>query len=199
MSVDDRVGCHWVTHMSFVTRPDVIAELRNGSRESVDRLIPLLYDELRIIAHRQLARQSPGGTLDTTALVHEAYLKIVDQSHATVNDRAHFLALASLAMRHVLVDRAKARSTLKRDGQRWCVTLDEEEIGVSDQPEALLQLDEALHRVAELEPRLARVVECRFFGGLTEEEIATALGVTVRTVQRDWVKARMLLRSALEP
>ena len=88
-------------------------------------------------------------------------------------------------------------ATLKRDGQRWCVTLDEEEIGVADQPEAMLQLDEALNRVAELEPRLARVVECRFFGGLTEEEIATALGVTVRTVQRDWVKARLLLRRAL--
>jgi len=181
-----------------VTPAEVITELRSGTRESVDRLIPLLYEELRVIAHRQLTRQAPGGTLDTTALVHEAYLKIVDQSQATIHDRAHFLALASLAMRHVLVDRAKARATLKRDGQRWCVTLDEEEIGVSDQPEALLQLDEALNRVAELEPRLARVVECRFFGGLTEEEIATALGVTVRTVQRDWVKARLLLRRALE-
>jgi len=181
-----------------VTPAEVITELRSGKRESVDRLIPLLYEELRVIAHRQLSRQLPGGTLDTTALVHEAYLKIVDQSQATIQDRAHFLALASLAMRHVLVDRAKARATLKRDGQRWCVTLDEEEIGVADQPEALLQLNEALNRVAELEPRLARVVECRFFGGLTEEEIATALGVTVRTVQRDWVKARLLLRRALE-
>ena len=117
-----------------VTPADVITELRSGKRESVDRLIPLLYEELRVIAHRQLTRQAPGGTLDTTALVHEAYLKIVDQSQARMHDRAHFLALASLAMRHVLVDRAKARATLKRDGQRWCVTLDEDEIGVDGSP-----------------------------------------------------------------
>jgi RNA polymerase sigma factor (TIGR02999 family) len=97
----------------------------------------------------------------------------------------------------VLVDRAKARGAVKRDGQRWCVTLDEEEIGIDDQPDALLQLDDALNRLATLEPRLARVVECRFFGALTEDEIAEALGVNVRTVQRDWAKARMLLRRTL--
>jgi RNA polymerase sigma factor (TIGR02999 family) len=101
-------------------------------------------------------------------------------------------------MRHVLVDRAKARRRLKRGGGCGRITLDEERIAVDDQPEALLQLDEALTRLAGLEPRLARVVECRFFGGLGEEEIAEALGVTVRTVQRDWAKARMLLRRALE-
>ena len=149
------------------------------------------------MAHRRLLAQPRGGTLQTTALVHEAYLKIIDQSRATVRDRVHFLALASLAMRHVLVDRAKARGAVKRDGQRWCVTLDEEEIGIDDQPDALLQLDDALNRLATLEPRLARVVECRFFGALTEDEIAEALGVNVRTVQRDWAKARMLLRRTL--
>jgi RNA polymerase sigma factor (TIGR02999 family) len=179
------------------TSPDALTELRNGSRESLDRLVPLLYQELRAIAHRQLLNLADGATLDTTALVHEAYLKIVDQSRATVHDRAHFLALASLAMRHVLVDRAKARGTLKRGGERWRVTFDEEEIGVDAQPEVLLQLDDALNKLAELAPRLARVVECRFFGGLTEEEIAEALGITVRSVQRDWAKARMLLRRAL--
>ena len=123
---------------------DVLAQLRTGSRESIDRLVPLLYEELRAMAHRRLLAQPRGGTLQTTALVHEAYLKIVDQSRATVRDRVHFLALASLAMRHVLVDRAKARGAVKRDGQQWCVTLDEEEIGVDDQPDALLQLDDAL-------------------------------------------------------
>jgi len=177
---------------------DVLNELRSGSRESLDRLVPVLYEELRVIAHRHLTRQAPGGTIETTALVHEAYLKIVDQSRAAVQDRTHFLALASIAMRHVLVDRAKARRTLKRDGDRWRVTLDEQVIGVDDQPEVMLQLDDALNRLAEISPRLARVVECRFFGGLTEEEIATALGITVRTVQRDWAKARMLLRRALQ-
>ena len=176
----------------------VLAVLRTGSRESLDRLVPALYHELRAIAHRQIARQPEGGTLETTGLVHEAYLRIVGQSHAGVDGRAHFLALASLAMRHVLVDRARARARLKRDGARGRITFDEDRIAVDDQPAALMQLDEALTWLAELEPRLARVVECRFFGGLTEEEIARALEVTVRTVQRDWAKARMLLRRTLE-
>jgi RNA polymerase sigma factor (TIGR02999 family) len=115
-----------------------------------------------------------------------------------VNGRAHLLALASLAMRHVLVDRARAQARHKRDGASGCITFDDDRIAVDDQPEALLQLDEALSWLAGLEPRLARVVECRFFGGLTEGEIAEALTITVRTVQRDWAKARMLLRRTLE-
>lgn len=172
--------------------------LRDGGRESLDRIVPLLYPQLRDIAHRRLGRRANGGTLETGELVHEAYLRVVARSRDETPDHAHFLALASLAMRHVLVDRAKARSRLKRSGGRGRITFDEDRIAVDDQPEALLQLDEALTWLAELEPRLARVVECRFFGGLREEEIAEALGVTVRTVQRDWVKARMLLRRALE-
>jgi RNA polymerase sigma factor (TIGR02999 family) len=182
---------------SSTTRTDVLTELRSGRRESVDRLVALLYEELRGIARRHLAAQGQGGTLQTTALVHEAYLKLVDQSRAEWSDRVHFLAVASTAMRHVLVDRARARVALKRGGAQQRVTLDEE-IGVDDQPDALLQLDEALKQLAELQPRLARVVECRFFGGLSEDEIAEALSLTVRTVQRDWAKARMLLRRALE-
>lgn len=172
--------------------------LRSGSRESVDRLVPMLYEELRAIAHRQIARRRSARTLETTGLVHEAYLKVVAQSRIDVRDRAHLLALTSLAMRHVLVDRAKARSRVKRGGAPGRVTLRDDEIAVDDQPEALLQLDEALSWLADVEPRLARIVECRFFGDLTEAEIAEALGVTVRTVQRDWAKARMLLRRALE-
>ena len=181
-----------------MSETDVLTELRTGKHGSVDRLVPLVYQELRIIAHRQLAAVGRGGTLQTTALVHEAYLKLVDQSRASLHDRAHFLAVASIAMRHVLVDRAKARAALKRGGDQRRITLDEEAIAVDDQPEALLQLHEALNQLALLQPRLARVVECRFFGGLNEEEIAEALDVTVRTVQRDWAKARMLLRRALE-
>jgi RNA polymerase sigma factor (TIGR02999 family) len=176
---------------------DVLTELRTGSAQSIDKLVPVVYEELRAIAHRQLARID-GGTLATTALVNEAYLKLVDQSRAEWRDRAHFLGVASIAMRHILLDRAKARRTVKRGGERIRLTLDEEHIGIEDQPDALLQLNESLTRLAELEPRLARVVECRFFGGLTEQETAEALGVTVRTVQRDWVKARVLLRRALE-
>jgi RNA polymerase sigma factor (TIGR02999 family) len=176
----------------------VVTVLRSGSRESLDRLVPLLYEELRAIAHRRIAQRADGGTLQTTGLVHEVYLKLMDQPGAGVRDRAHFLALASLAMRHVLVDRAKARGRLKRDGGAAWITFDEDRIAVDDQPDALLQLDDALSWLAGLEPRLARVVECRFFGGLSEAEIAEALGVTERTVQRDWAKARMLLRRALE-
>jgi RNA polymerase sigma factor (TIGR02999 family) len=162
--------------------------------------MPLVYDELRAIAHRQLMGRAGHveQTLSTTALVHEAYLKLVDQSRAKWNDRAHFLALAALAMRHVLVDRAKARFTEKRGGVRRRITLDDDAIAADDQPDAMLQINDALDRLAQIDPRLARVVECRFFGGLSEEEIAAALAVTVRTVQRDWAKARMLLRHALE-
>jgi len=178
---------------------DVLDELRTGRRESLDRIMPVVYEQLRAIAHRQLAlRDGGGGTLSTTALVHEAYLKLIDQSRAQWQDRAHFLAVASLAMRHVLVDRAKARTAVKRGGGQRRLTLNEELIAVDDQAEALLQLNEAMERLAQLEPRLAQVVECRFFGGLTEEEIAGALSVTVRTVQRDWAKARTLLRRALD-
>ena len=178
---------------------DVLTTLRTGGGESLDRLLPLVYQELRSMAHRQLAARGRGGTLQTTALVHEAYLKLVDQSRADWRDRAHFLAVASIAMRHVLVDRAKARLALKRGGALRRITFDEQQIGVDDQPDALVQLDEALQGLGEVQPRLVRVVECRFFGGLTEEEIAEALGLTVRTVQRDWAKARMMLRRALEP
>jgi RNA polymerase sigma factor (TIGR02999 family) len=177
---------------------DVLAGLRAGGRESLDQLLPIVYEELRVIARRHLSARAGGGTLQTTGLVHEAYLKLVDQSRAQWRDRAHFFALASLAMRHVLVDRAKARLALKRGGGRQRISLDATEIAVDDQPEAILQLHEALNRLAEAEPRLAHVVECRFFGGLTEDEIAEALGVTPRTVQRDWTKARVLLRRALE-
>jgi RNA polymerase sigma factor (TIGR02999 family) len=183
--------------MWAVTHNDVLDELRGGQREALDRLLPLVYDELRAIAHRQLSRVAPGGTLVTTALVHEAYLKLVDQSRARWRDRAHFFALASVAMRHILVNRARARGASKRGGERRRITLEDEMVPADHQAASLLDIDDALDRLAAIEPRLARVVECRFYGGLSEEETAEALGVTVRTVQRDWAKARMLLRHAL--
>lgn len=169
-----------------------------STSHELDDLVAFAYQELRAIAHGRLAARGGNGTLSTTALVHEAYLKLADQSTSRWRDRSHFFAVASLAMRHVLVDCAKARATLKRGGERRRITLDDADIAVDNQADALLQLDDALERLAEVEPRLARVVECRFFGGLTEEEIAGALGVTVRTVRRDWVKARVMLRHVLE-
>jgi RNA polymerase sigma factor (TIGR02999 family) len=185
--------------MDASTRHDVPLALQAEERESFDELIAFAYHELRTIAHGRLAAVGGNGTLSTTALVHEAYLKLADQSPARWRDRSHFFAVVSLAMRHVLVDCAKARDTLKRGGVRRRIDLESEEIAVDDQADALLQLDDALNRLAEVEPRLAKVVECRFFGGLTEDEIAAALDVTVRTVRRDWVKARVMLRHALEP
>ena len=178
-------------------RIDVTGDLRAGSREAIDRLVPLVYNELRQIAHRHLSARRDGATLNTTALVNEAYLKLVDQSRAQLDDRVHFLAVAALAMRHILIDRAKARRSVKRGGDRRRVTLDDTAIDPDDAPDALLQINDALDRVATIDSRLARVVEYRFFGGLSTEEIAGALGITERTVERDWIKARMLLREML--
>ena len=163
----------------------------------LERLMPLAYDELRRIAHRELRRR-PNETLRTTALVHEAYLKLADADGVAWRDRPHFLAIASVAMRHILIDQARERCAAKRGGAHGArVTLDEEGIAVEQQAEGLIALDEALTRLAATDPRLAQVVECRFFGGLSEEETADALGITSRTVRRDWVKARGLLLRAL--
>lgn len=173
------------------------AEHGQEAGKSLDSLMPIVYEQLRHIARRQLSVRAGGGTLNTTGLVHEAYIKLSDQADASWTDRAHFLALASVAMRHVLVDHAKARLTKKRGGEHLRVTLDNEHVALDDQPEVLLDINDALDRLAQVEPRLAQVVECRFFGGLSEDETAEALSITTRTVQRDWVKARMLLRRAL--
>ena len=183
------------------TGGEILAALRGGHQESLDSLVQLLYQELRTIAHRHLAKRrrgGEGGTLATTALVHEVYIKLVDQTRAEWSDRAHFLALAAVAMRHILIDQAKAKMTSKRGGSRQPVTLDDAAVAAADDsPEALLSINDALDRLAAIDRRLAQVVECRFFGGLSDEETAVALGVTKRTVQRDWVKARMLLRRSL--
>lgn len=173
------------------------SEPRSGRRDTLDALIPGVYAELQAIARRQLSVREAGGTLSTTGLVHEAYLKLVGQSRVAWSDRGHFFALAAVAMRHVLVDRAKARHAQKRGGALERVPLDSEQIAAEDQAEALLLLNDAIDRLALVEPRLARVVDCRFFGGLSDQETADSLGVTIRTVQRDWCKARMLLRRAL--
>jgi RNA polymerase sigma factor (TIGR02999 family) len=176
---------------------DARAELRSGRRDTLDRLMPEVYDELRAIARRRLADCEHGATLSTTGLVHETYLKLVEQSRVAWRDRGHFFALAAVAMRHVLLDRARARLTQKRDGGVAPVTLDNQHAASDDQAVAMLELHDAVERLSAVEPRLARVVECRFFGGLSEKETAEALGTTTRTVQRDWAKARMLLRRAL--
>ena len=183
------------------TRPDLLAALRGTTPESIDALVALTYDELRLIARRHLARGRrigvKTGTLGTTALVNEAYLKLVDPANAKPRDRAHFLAIAAVAMRHILIDRARARAARKRGGGNVAVTLEADAVAADNDPQILLDINDALDRMALVDARLAQVVECRFFGGLSEDEIADVLGVTVRTVQRDWARARMLLRREL--
>ena len=170
---------------------------REGDQRAFEQLVPLVYDDLRRIARRQLARHRANGTLNTTALVHEAYLKMVDQSRVEVNDRGHFFAIAARAMRQIIIDYARKRSAAKRGGGRVPVSLDKVQIAVDDQAEMLLTIDEALSRLTALNERLTRVFECRFFAGLTEQETAEALDLSLRTVQRDWMKGKAWLRREL--
>jgi RNA polymerase sigma factor (TIGR02999 family) len=176
-----------------------------------DRLIPLVYAELRAIAHRQLQRERRDHTLSTTALVHEAYLRLVDQRRAQWQDRGQFFAIAARVMRRVLIDYARRHRASKRAGAYQRVPLEvttaalesgpgagDHLAAANDRAEVLVTLDDALTRLAALDERLVRVVECRFFGGLTEEETASALGVTARTVRRDWAKAKGWLQRALK-
>lgn len=184
-----------------VTEGDVLVALRSAQCESLDSLVPLVYRELRTIAHRHLAKcvrpEAGDQTLATTAVVNEVYLKLANQSDASWQNRTHFLALASVAMRHILIDRAKAHAARKRGRGCVAVSLDPTALAADEAPETLLEVNDALDWLAQLDPRLGRVAEYRFFGGLSDDEIADVLGVTARTVQRDWAKARMLLRRAL--
>ena len=172
---------------------------REGDAQAFERLLPLIYDDLRRVARGQLRSGGRGQTLDTIGLVHEAYLKMVDQTRASFNDRSHFLAVAAHAMRQVVIGYARKRSAEKRGGGQRPVTLDEGRIAIDDQAEEVLAIDQALTRLAAKNERLARVVECRFFAGLGEEETAEALGVSLRTAQREWMRAKAWLREELRP
>lgn len=173
----------------------LLTALKGGDRSALDRLLPRVYDELRGLARSQLRRQA-AGTLDPTALVHEAYLKLSRSGGLVAVSRAHFLAIAASAMRQILVDRARATRAQKRGGGVAAVTLTDQVSGLELRADELIALDEAL---AELEPRQRFVVEARFFAGMEETEIAEALGVSDRTVRREWVKARAWLYTRLYP
>jgi RNA polymerase sigma factor (TIGR02999 family) len=168
---------------------DLLLQVRQGDAGAMDRLFPLVYEELKRIAHVRLRHERPGHTLDTTGLVHETYVRLVDQTRVEWRDRSHFLLAAAWAMRRILVDYARRNRAARRGGGQVRLTLDDD-APAAERGEMLLALDEALERLAALDPRLGRVVECRYFGGLTDQETADTLGVTRRTVQRDWVKAR---------
>ena len=162
-----------------------------------DRLISLVYDELRDLAHVHLARERRAHTLNTTALVHEAYFKLVDQTQVSAKNRAYFFGAASRAMRQILVDHARHRNRLKRGGGERAHTLDEQQLVADDFAAEVIELDEALETLGRIEPRAARVVECRYFGGLSVDETAEALAVSPRTVMRDWTTARAWLYRTL--
>jgi len=170
----------------------LLLEVSSGGREALDRLMPLVYEELKRVAHNRL-RVEGERSLNTTALVHEVYLKLVDQTRVKWHDRAQFFAVAATMMRRILVDQARKSRAAKRGGGPRRIPLDATHLSVDQEIDALLALEEALERLASVDERLCRVVECRFFGGLTEMETAEALGVTGRTVERDWAKAKALL------
>ncbi len=174
-----------------------LSELSAGRREAWDELMPLVYGELKRLAHRHLRGERPGHTLNTTALVHEAYLKLVKVDRLEWRDRAHFFAMASRAMRRILIDYARTRSRDKRGGGWTKVTLDDAFKVAEERAEDLIALDEALSRLASVNERQCRVVECRFFGGMSIEETAEALGVSVTSVKRDWVATRAWLNREL--
>ncbi len=177
----------------------LLADVRDGERGAFDQLLAAVYDELRQVAQRQMRKEREGHTLNTTGLVHEAYLKLVDQTQVDWRDRAHFFGIASRAMRQILVDHARRRGAQKRGGAWRQTTLEPGELPAEMPAAEVLALDDALDRLDKLDERLRQVVEYRFFGGMTEEEIAEALGITARTVQRDWAKARAWLYKELYP
>lgn len=175
-----------------------LRRLQEGDEVALEQLMPLLYDELREIARRQLRNERPGHTLATTDLVNEAYLRLVNQRRLLAEDRPQFFAIAATTMRRILVDYARARKRIKRGGGEEPVPLDEAERFLSAQEaDEVLALDSALDRLAVLEPRAVRVVECRFYSGLTIEETADVLDVSTKTVQRDWLAARAWLRKEI--
>ncbi len=177
----------------------LLRELAAGRRDALEELVPLVYQNLRKMARGHLRRRGDIATIDTSGLVHEAYLKLVDQTRLELNSRDHFLAVYSLAMRNVLVDLARARSAQKRGGDRKRVELEDTVLRIDDQADEILAVNDALARLTELNPRLGRTVECRFFAGLTEAETARVLDVHERTVRRDWTKAKAILYRWLHP
>lgn len=190
--VSDQIG---LPRTREVTR--LLVAWGQGDRAALEEVTRLVYEELRVLAHRYMQRQRPGHTLQTTALVNEAYLRLAKQAQPDFANRSHFLAVAATAMRQILVDHAKSALRQKRGQGARDVALDEAAL-VSPEPIGVIaDLDEALQELALLDSRKARVVELRYFGGLTEEEIAEVLEISAVTVRRDWVFARAWLHSAL--
>jgi RNA polymerase sigma factor (TIGR02999 family) len=172
---------------------ELLAAHRAGDEQALNKAFSFVYDDLRRAARAQLRRGS-SPTLNTTSLVNEAYLRLVDSPSAAPSDRTHFLALAARAMRYIIIDYARQRGAAKRGGGVRHVEFDDTDIAIDDQVQHLLSLDDAMQALGKIDERLVRVVECRFFTGMTEEETAEALQVSLTTVQRDWLRAKAWLR-----
>ena len=176
---------------------DLLIDWSKGDQEALNKLMPLVYDELHRLASRYLRHERPGHTLQTTALVHEAYLKLVDERNANWQNRVHFFAAAAQVMRHVLVDYARSRRASKRGGDYCRLSLDEARISSEEKDADLLALNDALNNLAAIDPQQSRIVELRVFGGLTVEETAEALGISPRTVKREWSMAKAWLHKQI--
>ena len=175
----------------------LLREHHRGDDDAFDRLVPLVYEQLKVIARRRVARgptpQAPG----RTTLVHEAYLQLADERGVRWQDRSHFFAVCARVMRRIVVDHARRRGAAKRGGGEPDLTLDPERLAREPPIETILAVDQVLERLAELDPRLVHVVEHRYFSGMTDEETAAVLGVSVRTVQREWTRARAWIQKEL--
>jgi RNA polymerase sigma-70 factor (ECF subfamily) len=175
----------------------LLAEWSNGNQTALDKLYPLVYDELHKMANRYMKRERKDHTLQTTALINEAYVRLVDQKNVHWENRAHFFAISAQIMRRILIDHARRHAYAKRGGGAQRVSLDETAMVASDPASDMLLLDEALNRLAEMDPRRGQVVELRYFGGLNNEEIAGVLKISENTVTRDWNMARAWLYQEL--
>jgi RNA polymerase sigma-70 factor (ECF subfamily) len=172
----------------------LLVDWGNGNQAALDRLMPLVYTELRQLAHRYMRRERPGHTMQTTALIHEAYLRLVDQNQVRWQHQAHFFGIAARLMRQILIEHARSHTRAKRGGGVGTISLDEAAVVSQMRAMELLALDDALERLAAIDPRKSRVVELRFFGGLSVEEAAQVLNIAPNTVLRDWRMAKAWLR-----
>jgi RNA polymerase sigma-70 factor, ECF subfamily len=190
----------WVVNCAVASSQisTLLAQLRNGDKQAEDALFSIVYDELRRIAARSMSGERGDHTLQTTALVHEAYLRLVRGENMRFQAREHFFAVAAQIMRRILVDHARAHRSAKRSGG-FLTSLDECAVAGTEKSEDILAVDEALHRLSELDSRQAKIVEMRFFGEMHEEEIASVLGISSRTVRRDWIMAKAWLYGELAP
>ena len=175
----------------------LLVDWSEGNKEALDKLVPLVYEELRRLARHYMRREHEGHTLQTSALVNEAYLKLIDQKDVRWRNRAHFFAISAQLMRRILIDHARRHHYQKRGGGAYKLSLDEAALGVEDRASELVALDDALKELAKFDPRKSQIVEMRFFGGMGAEEVAEALGCSLRTVEREWRKSKAWLRRAV--